>query len=281
VDPFYIRSFTQGKNLYATRDYQEALRKFEIAAFGFANEKELRTKAILFSSLCYFHLKNLQESEKKLKFALQLYEKDGFALLDLESEVSKEIENLLAKFKLKKKEAVSRKQQTVSSRQEAVDSKQAAKKLEQDIKKTPRNSSLYYDLYYIYMEQNNLKKAKKTLEKLVVHNPREVEALSLLGKMLYSDRKFKKCEEYFKKIITISNKTPVEENMVNETGAYLILSSSSQGKSNLTKSRVSNWIERLENKIDILKLTDREKARLQKIFSSFKTKSQKELDFTQ
>ncbi len=269
VDSFYMRSFDRGKSLYASGNYRDALKKFEVAAFGFTQEKELRTKAFLYSSVCYFHLKNLQESENKLRFALELSGEDGFASLDLKSEMSAEIENLLVRLKFKKKEAGSRQQQTVSSRQ-------AANKLEQDIKKTPRNPSLYYDLYYVYMEQNKIKTAKKTLEKLLVYNPREIEGLSLLGKMLYSEREFKKCEEYFEKIITISNKTPVEENIIDETGAYLILSSFNRVKRKLTQIRVSQWIERLEKKIDILKLTDREKVRLRALFKSFKTKPKKE-----
>lgn len=237
VDPFYLRSLSQGEKLYLSAKYREALKKFEIAAFGFIKEKPLRTKALLLSSLCSFHLKNYTTSEAFMRNALELSGDSGFAGLNLPPEITAEVDSLVIRFKFKKspakKETKTKLSQTTPPSQKKPAAKPAqgvikpgkesAKKLEKEIKGNLRKPSLYYRLYAIYRESGKTKNARKTLQKLIRYNPHEIKGYVLLSKLEFRLHKYKASLNYCRKILESSSKNKVTHETINAAFIYSVL----------------------------------------------------------
>jgi len=79
------------------------------------------------------------------------------------------------------------------------------------IKFTLTNISLHYELYQIYLDQNNLKAAKKVLKDLVKKNPTEINSHYLLGKIEFKDRKYKEAQQAFEKLLNLSQRIKLDD----------------------------------------------------------------------
>lgn len=100
VDPFYLKMLDKAEKELARRDYAQAIRDLEIAAFGLANDPVRLAKACAYLGLCHFHLKNISRSEDYFRQAVELIGPEGFASLDFLEEVRPELEKLGALYGL-------------------------------------------------------------------------------------------------------------------------------------------------------------------------------------
>jgi TonB family protein len=94
IDPFYLRLFEKAQKSFLAKYYQDAARDFEIAAFGFTEDKTLRAKAYVYISLCRFYLKDLAASERYLREAADLMAGEGFEALEILKSALPDLEKL-------------------------------------------------------------------------------------------------------------------------------------------------------------------------------------------
>lgn len=62
TDPFYFRNFEAGKKALERGKYEEALRYFEVARFGFLNIPSLYAECLIFQSAAHLHLGHRSEA---------------------------------------------------------------------------------------------------------------------------------------------------------------------------------------------------------------------------
>ncbi|UCC41105.1 MAG: tetratricopeptide repeat protein [Candidatus Aminicenantes bacterium] len=252
ADPFYLKLLTQGEKSLLAKNYREAAKELEIAAFGLHKEKNLRAKALVYLGLCHYYLRDMENCEKYMRQAFDLVGTEQIANLEKEIDESlrDDFRKLADRFKLmplppeekkeeprtqvkpKKTEPKAKKsaqkekpKPEIKKKPEVTEvERDPVKALEKSIKDNPRNAASYYELYELQLRNNNPKDAKKTLENLVRNNPDEINGLFLLGKINFKERKFKEAEKNLERITTLSLRVQVEESVLDETKAYLILS---------------------------------------------------------
>lgn len=81
TDPFYLDLFQKAQKSFISKNYKNAARDFEIAAFGLIGEKRLRAKACVYLSLSHFYLDEMEACEKYLKEAAALIDGEEFEKL--------------------------------------------------------------------------------------------------------------------------------------------------------------------------------------------------------
>src|SRR4030042_3421089 len=67
TDPFYLRLLEKAQKSFRARNYGDAARDFEIAAFGLNQDITLQAKAYFFIGLSYSYLKDVKKSESYLR----------------------------------------------------------------------------------------------------------------------------------------------------------------------------------------------------------------------
>jgi len=282
IDPFYPRQLREGETLFLAQDYKEAIKTLEIAAFGLHREKKLLGKAYVYLSLSHYYLKNYEDCEHYLRKAVELGGEEGFESLDLKMEehIRSDLEKLIDHFKLRKKEEKKEPEKVLKKPPEAEPKiKKPLKKeeiehiqeLEKSIKAQPRNVSLYYELYELHRENNNLKAAKKVLESLVKKNPNEVKAFRLLGLINFQGRKYKDASKNFEQILKLSKRVQIDETLLLETKVNLTLCYKRHRETKKIRDLVSKSISSFsEEKINSLSLDEKDKDEFLKIVANFR-----------
>jgi protein TonB len=100
TDPFYLSLIEKAQKSFLARNYGDAARDFEIAAFGLAGNKTLQAKAYVYLSLCRYYLKDMQASERSLREASALMGEGGFAALEIYESAWPDLDKLTAFFNL-------------------------------------------------------------------------------------------------------------------------------------------------------------------------------------
>jgi TonB family protein len=100
TDPFYLNVLEKARKSFLARDYPEAARHFEIAAFGLMGNKTLQAKAKVYLGLCQYYLNDLPASEKNLREAADLMGNEGFSSLEIYESVWPDLNRLITFFNL-------------------------------------------------------------------------------------------------------------------------------------------------------------------------------------
>jgi len=100
TDPFYLSLLEKAQKSFLAKNYQDAARDFEIAAFGLTGSKELQAKAKVYLGLCRYYLKDMQASEKSLSEAADLMGDQGFASLEIYEAAWPDLDKLISFFNL-------------------------------------------------------------------------------------------------------------------------------------------------------------------------------------
>lgn len=100
IDSFYMRTLEKAERAFLSRDYLQAAKDFEVAAFGLAGDKELRAKALVYLGLTRFYLNDVKACEKNLREAAGLLEDGNWTGLDIAAEAQPDLERLLGYFNL-------------------------------------------------------------------------------------------------------------------------------------------------------------------------------------
>ena len=67
VDSFYTDLLRRGEQSYLGGNYEEAIKQFEVAAFGVYGEKNLLAVAKLYLCLCHYALNDIDKCEQYLR----------------------------------------------------------------------------------------------------------------------------------------------------------------------------------------------------------------------
>ena len=100
TDPFYKNLLENAQKSFLARNYEEAARDLEIAAFGLLEDKTLRAKAYVYLSLCKYYLKDIGSSEKSLREAAALMSEEGFEKLEIYESAWPDVEKLMTFFNI-------------------------------------------------------------------------------------------------------------------------------------------------------------------------------------
>ena len=100
IDPFYMDLLGKAQKSFIARNYTEAARQFEIAAFGLAGNKTLQAKAYVYLGLCRYYLKDMQASERSLREAEAIMGEKGFASLEIYESAWPDLDKLVTFFGL-------------------------------------------------------------------------------------------------------------------------------------------------------------------------------------
>ncbi len=281
TDPFYINLLNHGEKSFLTGNYREAIKELEIAAFGLLGDNLLRAKAYIYIGVSYYNLRDVVKSKEYLIKAQEcLHEADSHQL-KIDETVLREFNNLLNSFQLNKKQkaaTLEKIEKSTSKLKESgrkeklkIDLSDRIEELKKSLKTDPRNISLHYELYQIYLDQNNLKAAKKVLKDLVKKNPTEINSHYLLGKIEFKDRKYKEAQQAFEKLLNLSQRIKLDDIKTAEAKAYLILCTYYRGKRKDTHKMIDTWLDELTPaKISLLSLDIGEKEKLQRIIDIYK-----------
>lgn len=236
TDPFYNKLLRDGERSLLARNYNEAVKELEIAAFGLHREKKLLGKAYVYLGLCYYYLIDNEKSKEYLNKALPILKEEGIESMEIHPSTKRDLGRILDLFILRigeKKEELNRVPDKYEIAKPVLDTKEkklqkespplhsefrsppkkssqlTARELEKRIKAEPHNIPLYYELYNLYRKERNVKTAKKLLETLVEKNPNELGAYYLLAKIEFSQKDYQNALGYFNKVIK-----PTEESQV-------------------------------------------------------------------
>jgi len=175
IDPFYLKLLTRGEKSFLAQNYKEAAKELEIAAFGLHREKKLKAKALVYLSMCYYYLKDMENCENYLRQVSELVGREEIANLEkeIDESVRFDFQKLLNHFKLapeeekevplkipekaeaKTKPPEQKARTKTQIRDKARVERDPVKNLERNIKARPRNVSLYYELYKIHIRNSN------------------------------------------------------------------------------------------------------------------------------
>ena len=98
TDPFYVRLLEKAQKSFLARNYAEAARDFEIAAFGLNQDITLQAKAYFYLGLSHFYLKNSEKSEGFLRRGVELLGDRSLDALGIPESVRPDLETVLTFF---------------------------------------------------------------------------------------------------------------------------------------------------------------------------------------
>jgi len=271
VDPFYTNLLHKGVQSFVAGNYKDAVKELELANFGLHGKDDLRAKACIYLGLSHYYLKDNVKSEKYLRDAENLLGDKGFQSIDINDSVRAVLEKLLVTFKMAEPPPIAPILKKNTKKPAA--NLNLIKELERKIKAKPKDVSLYYDLYSLHMENNKQKDALKTLRNLIKKNPDELMGYHLTGKIQYNLRKYRDAEKSFAKVLELSRKFTVAEEILIESRAYLILCAHIRRDKERESKIVAASLELFTKEtIDSLNLAERDKIMLRTIIENYKNK---------
>ena len=218
-DPFYLDLFKNGEEAFLAKDYSEAAKKLEIAAFGLHRQKELMEKAYAYLAISHYHLNDMVKSEKYVKDTRDLLGDEGFDGLEIDESAWPDMEMLVSRFNMGK----------IAKRERKLLEEGTAEELEVAIRKDRHNTALYIALYERHAQRGDLDAGRSVLKDLIKQDPSQSEGYFLLGKVDYMARKYKDAAKNFEKVIDAASSAQATEKQVLEAKAYLILCASRRG----------------------------------------------------
>lgn len=248
IDPFYLERLGAGERAFYAGDFETAVDEMKIALIGLGGEKELMAKAYVYLGLSYYQLKNGKEADTNLRKAASLLEMEGLKALIENETVWNYLNRVMIDLGIQGpevQEGAAVQFRNLEQRQMGgEEGENFVKNLEQQIKFNPRNVSLYYELYEYHMGNDNTKEAKKTLEDLIRKNRNEAKAYYLLGRIQYKQRDLKDADQNLRRVFSIQKIVPVEEYVLLEAQAYLILTTHLRGERQSSYRMFAEWADR-------------------------------------
>ena len=285
IDPFYTKRLREGERQFQARNYKEAIKTLEIASFGLHRERNLEGEAYVYLSLCHYYLKDNEKTGEYLRKAASILGPAGIENLNIDRSAKNDLYNLLSRFNLtqvQKPRTINtpppktrpQTQTTVQPvRPVKTTPKDRTSELQNRIKAEPQNIPLYYELYDLHRKNNYLNSAKEVLESLVKENPYEFEGFHFLGLINYQQRKYKDATKNFERVLTLSGKVPVQENLLLDTKAYLILCFNNLRDTKKIQELANNSIDDFSGrKLSLLSLNPRDMDEFLKIIAPFKAR---------
>ena len=275
IDPFYLQRLNSGEQAFLEGNYETAIEELKIAVFGVQGQEQLKAKACLFLGMSYYHLDNKNEAEKNLEDAKNILGMEGLRALVPDESVWFYLSRVMLDLKLLEPEQKLQagtatpmkspgQKQNISTNVDAI-----VRDLERQIKSSPQNVSLYYNLYKLHMENDNIGAAKKTIKNLIKKNPDEAMGYYFLGRIQYQQRDLKQAEKNLGKVFELQENAPIDEYVMLEAKIYQILSVLLRGDKTRAYRMYAEWGSLLvEDKIRYLDLEEQDRGIVQGIVES-------------
>jgi protein TonB len=100
TDPFYFKLLEKAQKSFLARNYGDAARDFEIAAFGLNQDTTLQARAYFCAGVAHYHLKDLRKSESFLRQGAELLGDRNLAVLGVPDSVFPDLEKVLSLFSI-------------------------------------------------------------------------------------------------------------------------------------------------------------------------------------
>ena len=100
IDPFYLRILEKGQKAFISKDYSQAVRDLQVAAFGLAGDSQFRAKALVYLGLSQFYLSDLKACGMSLREAAGLLKDQDWTGLDIVEQARPDLERLWDYFSL-------------------------------------------------------------------------------------------------------------------------------------------------------------------------------------
>lgn len=196
---------------YNQRKYKDAVKYFDyiLKLSGRAEIGEeyiLEAKAYLL--LCYYYPRETNKIQVLLSQSLEDFSEEKIRSLALERKDKSLLRDIIE----------SNKSQAAAIRIEI-----RKKTLENTLKRERQNVSLYYELYILHMAHNKENDAKDVLKSLVKYNPNEFRGMFLLGKIEYSQKKYKDALTSFNHVLRYFENIQDENDLNLKSSIYISL----------------------------------------------------------
>jgi tetratricopeptide (TPR) repeat protein len=248
-DPFYARALERADIFYSARDFAQAARSYEIAAFGLARDRSLQARALVGLALCRAKLGNQDAAAESLRKAAGLVGWDGLAGLPLADPAKADLAAL-----------------AMTIRRDAGPATRGsgpAASLLEAIKAEPRNPRLYYDLAAACLENADYAGARKALTDLMARVPAEVRARLELGRVEYLAGEYRSAGKALEAFLGLASKNRVEPVLVDLGRAYLLLSAHLRGDGRTVRTVLPGAADLFRpDKLAALPLAEPDKKRL-------------------
>jgi len=253
VNPFYLNRLESGEALIEARQWEEALKEFEVAAFGLASRRDLLAKTYLLMGLCLAKLGSRESAAEKTAAAAGLADWEALLEIRFPETIKADLEKLVAEARRMPPAASPDREagpETVRPKEspptEGPPSEAPAKSsdgpalerpdpssfqgLQAAIQADPRYAAPYYALASLQARDGEFEAAAKTLRDLLRNIPAEVRGHLLLGRYAYEGRKLKEAERSLEMFLNLAAAHPAEEAFRDEARALLVLAAYLQGK---------------------------------------------------
>lgn len=206
VDPFYLKLFEDGKYFYQNADYPKAIENFEIAFFGLLDSPAKLLECYIHLAVCHNLVKNTEKAKYYRDEITRLNLQGYLKTIDLPKELADrylELDSYFARLDARSSKTTSSSALAASfpplSTASSQDRALAVEQLKQAISGDSRNFEAYFRLSALYLAQNKLKDARKTLEELIKVAPQNGTAYFEIGKIYLREKKSKNALASFEK----------------------------------------------------------------------------------
>ncbi len=270
VDPYYQRMYREGVIAYQNGNYKDAAQKMELAIFGY-NNANIRAKGAVYICLSHFHLNQFEQCERFFHKAEAYVRSHNLEALALEEDAKLAFAEIWNRFYPHEVIYRSRSQNDSTTPPTPAELKRQMYRLERQIKAVPNDIIAYYDLYQVYLQKQDRKKAKKTLEKMMKNNPGEIEGHYQIGMLEFRNKKYKSAVKNFEKFLEKAAENPVKDELLRGAWAYLILSYNFKGDKAKAQKLATEVADALTHEVvTSLDLQQRDSAVLRDILENTK-----------
>jgi|GEM_PF-1823330 len=270
MDPFYTGRLEAGVSLLEASLYAEALKEFEVAAFGLSSQRDLLVKAIALKGLCQSKLGDKESSLESLAAAAELAGWQGLLEIPVPEAVKADFQKLIAEArKTPPPKTEDRKPEFAPVAVPAEKTPPPAEKppptppakstafppsekpdpnsfegLQAAIRADPRYAAPYYGLASLQARQGDIDSARATMRDLLRNIPGELRGHLELGRYAYEGRKLKEAEDALERFLGFAaSGHPVEAGLRDEALALVILVSYLRGDDDKTRAILENAAE--------------------------------------
>ena len=208
IDPFYINLFDGGKFFYSQGNFTESVENFKVASFGFLDSPQLLLECYIYLTLCHYFLNDVSSSQHYFEEIKRLGLEQDIENINLPKNLHdkyNEISSYFARMAPRPEPAQTKTtpKKTQTSTQSITTPSPAQLKtveinrLKEEIKTNEKDPVPYFQLSALYLEQNNIPKAKSTLKKLLGIDAKNGSAHFELGKITLKEKKTKTALKHF------------------------------------------------------------------------------------
>ncbi len=210
VDPFYVKLFEEGKQLWSQGLFTEAIQDLEIAYFGFLKSPEPLLEASIYLMVCHFEVGSRDRAAFFRARLIDLGAEDKLSGLDLPQALLEKYHEASAYFERQRMagqpdpSAVQDKSPLMS--EEAVTPPQKSPfsriaELERLIERDRNNFGAYLEIASLYIQHDNAGRAEPVLEKLLQLDPENSAGRFMLGRVYLIQKKFREAAAEFEKAL--------------------------------------------------------------------------------